>query len=175
MQWRKRSGRGSGRGYFFTRKTLTTCTTCNISYRFSSAQLELLLGTICIVDKPGLASDKVNIKSSQHFAYKQKFIILEMSAKPMKGSKHLYFHKQYFSSRLIVPGCCSCLAHPQVIPTLPLNQFTVEFFSMGHFKPMDPLDYHISMPSGFPGSKLHTSAIAVILCRFETQTISTCQ
>ena len=57
----------------------------------------------------------------------------------MKGSKHLYFHKQYFSSRLIVPGCCSCLASSS------LNQFTVKFFSMSHFKPMDPLD----MPVGF--------------------------
>ena len=38
--------------------------------------------------------------------------------------------------------------HHQVIPTLPLNQLTVKLFSMSHFKPMDPLDYHISMPMG---------------------------
>ena len=92
----------------------------------------------------------------------------------MKGSKH-----HISTNNTSVPGSLFrdlvlVWLHPQVIPILPLNQFTVEFFSMGHFKPMDPLDYHISMPSGFPGSKLHTSAVAVILCRFETQTTPTC-
>ena len=61
----------------------------------------------------------------------------------MKGRKHLYFHKQYFSSRLLIQDVVLVWLHPQVIPTLPLNQFTVEFFSMGHFKPTC-MDLHVS-------------------------------
>jgi len=56
----------------------------------------------------------------------------------MKGSKHLYFHNNISVPGSLFQDVVLVWLHPQVIPTLPLNQLTVKLFSMGHFKRMDP-------------------------------------
>ena len=88
----------------------------------------------------------------------------------MKGSKHLYFHNNISVPGSLFQDVALVWLHPQVIPTLPLNQLTVKFFFYESFQAYGSLRLPHFHASGCPGFKLHTSAIAVILCRFETQT-----